>query len=206
MYAQGCTCTPLYTPGGDLVKALPTIFQATTFRSRLEADWAATLSDRDIPWVYEPEGYQLSDGTYYSPDFWLPSAQAWLEVKGSHMQRMTKVHQFAADLWAESGATSTYDTGAPMVLLGREPLQPDEILQIESLNLLGVMGPGKAYSVATVHCPGCGRGTVIALWQPSCRGCGHIVGQDNGAEGWIDSVEGGWWSGFKRVPRPAGRR
>lgn len=188
------------------MKAIPTHYRGTTFRSRLEADWAATLDARGVPWDYEPEGYQLSDGTWYSPDFWLPSARAWLEVKGSHMLRVTKVYQFAADLWAESGATSTYDAEAPMVLIGQPPLTDWDVRVAndkQPLQLLGTMGPGKAYSVAITHCRACDRGTAIALWQPTCRGCGHNYG--DGYEAWSDSCLDSWFRGFERVVRPAGK-
>lgn len=185
------------------MKALSTLYRGTRFRSRLEADWAATMDARGLLWDYEPEGYVLDDGTCHSPDFWLPTARAWLEVKGSHMQRITKVHDFAAQLWRESGATSTYDLEAPMVLVGYQA-EPHALLDGEShAPLIGTMGDGKAYSVAIVTCPACDAATVIALWQPTCRNCRYDHG--NGPEAWMDTVVDHWWSRFQRVVRPAGR-
>lgn len=209
------------------IQAIPTRYAGTEFRSRLEADWAATLDDRRITWTYEPEGFVLSDGTWYSPDFYLPSASAWLEVKGAHQQRISKVEQFAADLWTESGAESTYDLAAPMVLIGHDPYPADnpipEWIQTpgtypvmpELPRLLGVMGPGKAYSVMMVRCPKCWEGTVIALWQPICRGCKYNHGDDdNGGRGYFDTWLGNpqtpddmvdLFKPFVRLPRPRGR-
>lgn len=184
------------------MKPLPTEYGGVTFRSRLEADWALTLDTLDISWEYEPEGFELTDGSRYAPDFWLPAARAWLEVKGDHLARYSKVEQFAADLWAESGATTTYDPQAPMVLVGRSP-DTDQISRLMATGgltrIVGIMGPGKAYSVGLVRCPVCRRGTVIALWQPACRGCGTEVEDWHGS--WVDGIE----QGFKRVPRPIGR-
>ncbi|MDQ0368980.1 hypothetical protein [Catenuloplanes indicus] len=36
-----------------------------------------------IEWRYEPEGYRLSNGVKYLPDFYLPELDTWVEVKGS---------------------------------------------------------------------------------------------------------------------------
>lgn len=33
-------------------------------------------------WEYEKEGYRLSNGEWYLPDFWLPELRTWVEVKG----------------------------------------------------------------------------------------------------------------------------
>ena len=85
------------------IQAKPTRYNGVEFRSKLEASWATHFDAREIPWEYEPEGYKLSDGTWYKPDFYFPTARAWVEVKGDHYQRMSKVAQFAADLWAVSG-------------------------------------------------------------------------------------------------------
>lgn len=169
------------------MKAIPTTYDNTSFRSRLEADWAATLNSRDIPWHYELEGFELSDGSWYLPDFYLPTAKAWLEVKGPHQQRVDKLEQFAADLWDESTADTTYDDAAPMVLLGQAPLKPTRHF-MPLPPLLGVMGPRKAYSVIMSRCPVCCVGTVVALWQPRCRNCGHDFGSQ-AAEVWMSAID-----------------
>lgn len=188
------------------MRALPITYRGNLFRSRLEADWAATLDTRGLAWDYEPEGYQLDDGTYYSPDFWLPTARAWLEVKGDHMQRISKVEAFAEQLWRESGATSTYDENAPMVLIGRPGIWDDTLSALVGkprIQVTGTQGRGKAYSVALVRCPTCEQGTAVALWQPTCRNC--RVDHGEGYETWSDAVMDHFWAGFDRVTRPVGR-
>jgi hypothetical protein len=52
------------------------------FRSRLEARWSVFHDVLEVPWRYEHEPYRMPDGTGYLPDFWLPSIDAWFEVKG----------------------------------------------------------------------------------------------------------------------------
>lgn len=54
------------------IKAIETSYGGYRFRSRLEARWAVFFDALGITWEYEPEGYVLSDGTCYLPDFWLP--------------------------------------------------------------------------------------------------------------------------------------
>jgi hypothetical protein len=65
------------------VKPIPTEYAGHTFRSRLEARWATFFDYAQIPWSYEPEGYELPSGNYL-PDFYLPTINGgcWFEVKG----------------------------------------------------------------------------------------------------------------------------
>lgn len=62
------------------IKSLPTAYQGTIYRSRTEARWAVFFTENDIPFQYESEGFDLG-GTWYLPDFWLPAAKSWFEVK-----------------------------------------------------------------------------------------------------------------------------
>jgi hypothetical protein len=64
------------------IKAIETNYKGYKFRSRLEARWAVFFDSAQIPWEYEPEGYVLSDGRKYLPDFYLPSEEIFVEVKG----------------------------------------------------------------------------------------------------------------------------
>ena len=63
------------------IKAIQTVYKGYKFRSRLEARWAIFFDALGLDWEYEPEGYELPDGTYYLPDFYLPSMRIWVEVK-----------------------------------------------------------------------------------------------------------------------------
>lgn len=55
------------------MKAIETIYKNITFRSRLEARWAVFFDGIGIEWVYEDEGFDLGNGIWYLPDFWLPT-------------------------------------------------------------------------------------------------------------------------------------
>lgn len=64
------------------IKPIETSYKGYRFRSRLEARWAVFFDALGIKYEYEPEGFQLSDGTLYLPDFWLPESKTFFEVKG----------------------------------------------------------------------------------------------------------------------------
>jgi len=63
------------------IKAIETQYKGYRFRSRLEARWAVLFDSAGIEWEYESEGYQLSNGQNYLPDFWLPKLNVFAEVK-----------------------------------------------------------------------------------------------------------------------------
>jgi hypothetical protein len=78
------------------MKALETEYRGYRFRSRLEARWAVFFDACRIEWEYEPEGYELTNGTRYLPDFWLPKFHGgiFVEVKPSGGD-FTKARAFA---------------------------------------------------------------------------------------------------------------
>lgn len=65
------------------IKPIETIYNGYRFRSRLEARWAVFLDALGIRWKYEFEGYELPNGEWYLPDFWLPTFNGgmFVEVK-----------------------------------------------------------------------------------------------------------------------------
>jgi Zn finger protein HypA/HybF involved in hydrogenase expression len=63
------------------IKPIETYYNGYRFRSRLEARWAVFFDAMGIKYQYEPEGYDLGDGVYYLPDFYLPEMKQFFEVK-----------------------------------------------------------------------------------------------------------------------------
>ncbi len=94
--------------------AVPTTYSGTTFRSRLEADWARTLDLNHITWEYEPETFTLPSGATYIPDFRLPNLGTWIEAKGPNVPRIEKTLEFAR-------------TRDDLVLIGYESLRDDDL-------------------------------------------------------------------------------
>ena len=74
-------------------RAIETRYKHRLFRSRLEARYAVLFDALAIRWDYEPEGFDLGDGLFYLPDFFLhappalqeqfPGAGYWVEIKGA---------------------------------------------------------------------------------------------------------------------------
>jgi len=64
-----------------IIKAIDTKYKGYNFRSRLEARWAIFFDSLGIKWEYEKEGYNLGNGIYYLPDFWLPQLDCFIEIK-----------------------------------------------------------------------------------------------------------------------------
>lgn len=61
------------------IKPIETEYNGYKFRSRLEARWAVFFDAIEIPYEYEPEGYELKSG-WYLPDFYNLNA-TW---RGAH--------------------------------------------------------------------------------------------------------------------------
>lgn len=63
------------------IRAIETVYNGYRFRSRLEARWAVFFDAGRIDYEYEPEGFEVAAGRYL-PDFYLPSLDTHVEVKG----------------------------------------------------------------------------------------------------------------------------
>jgi hypothetical protein len=80
---------------------IPTTYNGTTFRSRLEARWAYLFDGLGLHWEYEP-----FDANGYIPDFVLPGGRPLLiEVKpdpdtGSLQQYIPKISGALTDVWS----------------------------------------------------------------------------------------------------------
>ena len=72
------------------MRVLPTEYRGYRFRSRLEARWAVYYDHLGIEWVYEPEGFNLGNDTFYLPDFWLPEQKCFVEIKPVRQSEASK--------------------------------------------------------------------------------------------------------------------
>lgn len=63
------------------IKPIETFYNGYRFRSRLEARWAVFFDAAGIAYEYEPEGFELADGTKYLPDFYFSDYDWYGEVK-----------------------------------------------------------------------------------------------------------------------------
>ena len=80
----------------EQIKAIETHYNGYRFRSRLEARWAVFFDALGVDYEYEPEGFDLGDGIYYLPDFYLPEDDVWVEIKGKQLtnEELEKILRF----------------------------------------------------------------------------------------------------------------
>jgi hypothetical protein len=97
-----------------MIKAIPTTYNGTLFRSRLEARYAKVLDTYRIKWAYEVEGYEYN-GIRYLPDFYLPKINVLLEVKGPTIPGVEKPTNLRR--LVESGVAAPFDWWNPEILI-----------------------------------------------------------------------------------------
>ena len=95
------------------IKAIETKYKGYRFRSRLEARWAVFFDALELKWEYEPEGFDLGDGVYYLPDFYLPEMKVWIEIKGGFAtdEEIYKCRKLFSLLTGKSETTDLLVTG-----------------------------------------------------------------------------------------------
>ncbi len=81
------------------IQPIETKYKGYNFRSRLEARWAVYFDTIKLKWEYEKEGYQLSNGIRYLPDFYIDNF-GFIEIKGTEPndEELEKVRLLSEDL------------------------------------------------------------------------------------------------------------
>jgi len=153
---------------GLAIEAQPTVCSGTTFRSALEASWAATLDNLGIAWDYEPELVTLPSGTRYLPDFHLPEIGTWLEVKGTGVPRVEKAYEYAASLacTCPTFRCTCRWPGGELVIIGRPPGKIRE-------------HDDRGFVRRRTLCLGWESARRRGAWLTSCGDCRHVT--------WFDS-------------------
>lgn len=100
--------------------AIETEYKGYRFRSRLEARWAVFFDAINIEWKYETEGYEIGEHRYL-PDFWLPTASAWVEVNGDKDGLRKDIARMRAILGPSSPLPNFADGRTGLILLGDVP-------------------------------------------------------------------------------------
>lgn len=66
------------------IQAIETFYRGYRMRSRLEARWAVCFDALGLKYDYEPEGFEMTDGRRYLPDFYFPQVRTYAEVKPNY--------------------------------------------------------------------------------------------------------------------------
>jgi hypothetical protein len=99
------------------MEAIQTEYQGYKFRSRLEARWAVFFENLGIKWLYEPEGFVLSDSTRYLPDFLLPDISIdFIKKNGIYLEVKPEAVKYD-NKWELFSET----TNIPIMLIGDIP-------------------------------------------------------------------------------------
>jgi len=85
-------------------------------RSHSETRWAAMMDALGITWIYEPKVVETRHG-WYLPDFYLPAAGLFVEVKGPGPTQIEL--EKAADAQEQTGCPVVFAYGKPEMLWGQ---------------------------------------------------------------------------------------
>lgn len=108
----------------ETIKPIETVYKGYRFRSRLEARWAVFFDEIGAKWEYEPEGFELPDGTKYLPDFRLKNVRGrgayggdiFVEIKGQLSDEDAK----KIEIFAYSDGKNGYPSNK-VVIFGQIP-------------------------------------------------------------------------------------
>lgn len=85
------------------IRPIETEYDGRRFRSRGEARLAVFWNEIGVRYSYEQEGYRLSNGRLYLPDFWIPEWDAFVEMKPNVKSEIEDGRRAAKQLAADSG-------------------------------------------------------------------------------------------------------
>jgi len=100
---------------------IETEYKGYLFRSRLEARWAVFFDVLQLEWHYEPQGFELPDGTKYLPDFQVQTPYEytfWYEIKPASVRQDSKFSKFGEEINDLTGPPPPSDFA---VLLSGDP-------------------------------------------------------------------------------------
>lgn len=143
------------------IAAIATHYAGRKYRSRTEARWACFLDACDIRFQYEFEGHGLRSGAYL-PDFWLPTFQMYLEIKGGEPNEIERLK--CDELAKASGCVVLLAIG-----------QPEERFQVRWFD--GDSGDDALYAIARDRRADAGYWLVGDNDTQRWMGGGDITGQ-----------------------------
>lgn len=173
------------------MKAIETEYKGYRFRSRTEARWAVFFDARGVSYRYEEGGFELSDGTRYLPDFYLPDLHCFVEIKGGEPTAEERAKCEALCLEsnqtallisgppghaaADEGGFEVPDYGmlvfAPWMLMPAEDGKPESYIGPESNLCFGRCRRCDAFALAWWNPEGTDTGTMGYCLEP-CQ-CDH---------------------------------
>lgn len=140
------------------IKPIETYYNGYRFRSRLEARWAVFFDTIGIKYEYEPEGFDM-DGIKYLPDFYLPDAERWIEIKGKKLtaEELRKCSSFC-EAQDSDGVKFSIFIGQPLDrIIGIKPNENKKSVEftcdMEKAVMVGIMGYSYQWSEYDIQTP-----------------------------------------------------
>lgn len=94
----------------------------TYFDSITEAMWFQYFLDQNMDPIPQPQSFKLYSGVIYTPDFYLPYQDTYVEVKWGNIEYDT----------ADKAQYLACDTGSSVLLIDGRPLDPQTVLRLFS--------------------------------------------------------------------------
>ena len=161
------------------MQAIETVYKGYRFRSRTEARWAVFFDTLGVKYTSEPEGYVFKDGTHYLPDFYLPNANMFFEVKGLELSKEDKSKIDKLIIYSGKNVAIGYSDMS---------FQATSICGEDENGNKTCFLDGKDGSWL-IQCHSCEEYQFIGMtgsWE--CRGCGYY----NGDSGFDQYCSGNW--------------
>lgn len=157
-----------------MVTAIQTEYAGCLFRSRLEARWAVVFDVLGLKWRHEAEGFELSNGQRYLPDF-LIDGLGWIEIKPTVELDDDKWTVFCEDHGKQEGFRAYRFTGD--IPDPRFDDMPSDLTVDASIG--GMLGGVNDSGYALCLCTRCGK-VGIEFDGRGARVCGHAGEGDKG--------------------------
>ena len=115
------------------------------FRSSWELFLSLVLVESNLQWVFEPKRFFLGNRISYLPDFFIPSMNLFIEVKGWMRDRdATKIRLFQETqshrLIVFNEKEISYILGAPASTLAKTNLKLYKVSQAQVTRLMSLLG------------------------------------------------------------------
>lgn len=136
-----------------VAKVIETRYGGRRFRSRTEARWAVFFDTLKIEFDYELEGWEFPTGRYL-PDFFIPSIDAWIEIKGRPIPTETEL-SLAKSLCVSQNKNVFIFCGQPRIIEGYSLGIPEAIKVFPERDIPHEAGVDDGYSWC--FCPDCGK-------------------------------------------------
>lgn len=66
------------------LRLVQVVYKRTHYRTKLEAQWAVFFDHLKIEYAYQQRDHEVSDGSKYRPDFWLPTFGCFFDARPNH--------------------------------------------------------------------------------------------------------------------------